>query len=229
MNDFSLRTLDSIQKSPSDYSNLPLSLGQGNSDFRSIFSAMLMGGNSQSAFNTGLSLDMMMVPIMFALLEKLLASEVNAQTMPQSQLMGMMNYPNQYDIGFGNNTMPYMGAQSVPRGLPLHGEISQGSHSGHVAIDYSTPTGTPIRSTMAGKVVHAGWNTEGYGNLVIVENGPYKTYYAHLSEIPVSVGQIVQSGIVIGLSGNTGNSTGPHLHYEVRLNGRKVDPRPYTI
>ena len=76
-------------------------------------------------------------------------------------------------------------------------------------------------------MVYAGWNNQGYGNLVIVENGPYKTYYAHLSEIPVQVGQTVQAGQVIAYSGNTGNSTGPHLHYEVRVNGQRVDPSPY--
>jgi murein DD-endopeptidase MepM/ murein hydrolase activator NlpD len=77
--------------------------------------------------------------------------------------------------------------------------------------------------------VHAGWNNQGYGNLVIVENASYRTYYAHLSSIPVSVGDLVTAGTSIGLSGNTGNSTGPHLHYEIRKNNLPTDPTSVTL
>jgi murein DD-endopeptidase MepM/ murein hydrolase activator NlpD len=115
-------------------------------------------------------------------------------------------------------------AVQAPTGLPTTGPISQGYHTGHSAIDVAVPVGTPIHSTMPGKVAYAGWNTEGYGNLVIVENGAYRTYYAHLQSIPVTVGQTVAAGEVVGLSGNTGHSTGPHLHYEVRVDGRQVPP-----
>ena len=115
-------------------------------------------------------------------------------------------------------------APSAPSGLPVSSPISQNVHPGHIAIDLAAPVGTPVQATMSGKVIYAGWNNEGYGNLVIVENGPYRTYYAHLSNIPVAVGQSIQAGNVLGLTGNTGNSTGPHLHYEVRLNGQQVDP-----
>jgi len=115
-------------------------------------------------------------------------------------------------------------AASVPRGLPAEGPISQDFHEGHKALDIATPVGTPIQATMDGQVVYSGWNNEGYGNLVIVENGPYKTYFAHLDSIPVQNGQTVRAGEVVGLSGSTGNSTGPHLHYEVRLNGEQVLP-----
>jgi murein DD-endopeptidase MepM/ murein hydrolase activator NlpD len=128
----------------------------------------------------------------------------------------------------GAPAQPAQSAQSagpsVPDGLPVAGRISQSFHPGHRAIDIAVPVGTPVRSTMGGRVVRAGWNTEGYGNLVIVENGSYRTYYAHLDSIPVAVGQAVSAGDVIGLSGNTGNSTGPHVHYEVRVNGAAVEP-----
>ncbi len=117
----------------------------------------------------------------------------------------------------------------TPHGLPLQGRLTQGAHPGHTALDLAVPQGTPVQSTMDGRVVFAGWNAQGYGNLVIVENGPYRTYYAHLSQIPVAPGQQVQAGQVVGLSGNTGNSTGPHLHYEVRLNGRPIDPTSFTL
>ena len=113
---------------------------------------------------------------------------------------------------------------SMPQGTPLNGVLTQTSHEGHVALDFGVPVGTNVKTTMAGKITYAGWNNEGYGNLVIVENGPYKTYYAHLSEIPVKVGQTVKEGDRIGLSGNTGNSTGPHLHYEIRKNGISINP-----
>jgi murein DD-endopeptidase MepM/ murein hydrolase activator NlpD len=98
-----------------------------------------------------------------------------------------------------------------------------------VALDFGIPVGTDVQATMDGKVVYAGWNTEGYGNLVIVENGPYRTFFAHLSQIPVNVGDQIRKGDVVGLSGNTGNSTGPHVHYEVRLNGAAIDPTGFTL
>jgi murein DD-endopeptidase MepM/ murein hydrolase activator NlpD len=116
------------------------------------------------------------------------------------------------------------GGQAVPQGWPVAGRISQGARAGHQAVDIAVPVGTPVRATLDGRVVHAGWNTEGYGNLVIVENGAYRTYYAHLDSIPVTIGQTVKAGEVVGLSGNTGNSTGPHLHYEVRYNGQALAP-----
>jgi murein DD-endopeptidase MepM/ murein hydrolase activator NlpD len=98
-----------------------------------------------------------------------------------------------------------------------------------MAFDIAVPVGTPIKTTMDGTVIHAGWNDQGYGNLVIVENGPYRTYYAHLSSIPVSVGDQVSAGSIIGLSGNTGHSTGPHLHYEIRKNKVPIDPTSVTL
>ena len=107
---------------------------------------------------------------------------------------------------------------------PVQGRLTQEFHAHHRGIDIAVPVGTPVKTTISGRVVYAGWNNQGYGNLVIVENGPWRTYYAHLSEIPVQVGQWVEAGEVIGLSGNTGNSTGPHLHYEVRQQGVPIHP-----
>ncbi len=104
------------------------------------------------------------------------------------------------------------------------GYISQDYHAGHNGMDFAVVEGTPVRATMSGNVVFSGWNDQGYGNLVIVENGARRSYYAHLSELPVEQGEWVRQGDVIGLSGNTGNSTGPHLHYEVRINGQNIDP-----
>jgi len=116
-------------------------------------------------------------------------------------------------------------ASQVTGKMPVEGRLTQDFHDAHRGLDFGVPVGTPVRTTLSGRVVYAGWNNEGYGNLVIVENGPWRTYYAHLSQIPVRVGQWVAAGEVIGLSGNTGNSTGPHVHYEVRRNGVAVHPR----
>jgi murein DD-endopeptidase MepM/ murein hydrolase activator NlpD len=103
--------------------------------------------------------------------------------------------------------------------------LTQDVHIGHVAIDLATPIGTQVHSMMSGRVKTAGAVKNGYGNLVIVEAGRYKCYTAHLSEIGVEVGQIVQAGQYLGKTGNSGNSTGPHIHIEVRRNDRPIDFR----
>ena len=167
-----------------------------------------------------------MAPLMFSLLEQLLSQQISAQNQDVQQIQGSSQ--NASLPGVRLPGVVYGTSGPVPHGFPVQGRLTQGSHPGHVALDLAVPTGTPVKSTMDGEVVHAGWNNEGYGNLVIVENGGYRTYYAHLSEIPVSVGQRVAAGTVIGLSGSTGNSTGPHVHYEVRLDGQQLDPTPFT-
>jgi murein DD-endopeptidase MepM/ murein hydrolase activator NlpD len=96
-------------------------------------------------------------------------------------------------------------------------------------LDFGIAEGTPIKTTMDGQVISAGWSNQGYGNLVIVESGANQTYYAHLSSIPVAIGDKVSAGSVIGLSGNTGRSTGPHLHYEIRKNNIPIDPTSVTL
>ncbi len=124
---------------------------------------------------------------------------------------------------------PSAASNPTPTTLPVAGRLTQDFHLGHGGIDLAVPTGTPVHATMSGKVVHAGWNEEGYGYLVIVENGPMQTYYAHLKEMPaVQVGDAVTARQVLGLSGSTGNSTGPHVHYEVRVDSKPVSPREYS-
>lgn len=96
----------------------------------------------------------------------------------------------------------------------------------HPGFDLAAPTGTPVGAAAGGKVVHAG-PAGTYGNLVTVrhENG-YETRYAHLSAVAVKVGDAVQPGQQIGAVGSTGYSTGPHLHFEVRHEGKSIDPAP---
>ena len=95
----------------------------------------------------------------------------------------------------------------------------------HLGIDLAAAEGTPVFASAAGTVVYSGWNDTGYGNLVAIDhNNGDKTIYAHLSQLMVSCGQNVDSGQMIALSGNTGKSTGGHLHYEIRRNGQYLNP-----
>jgi len=94
----------------------------------------------------------------------------------------------------------------------------------HSGIDFRGRTGTPIQATGAGKVVRAGW-AGGYGRLVEINHGNgWTTRYAHMSRIDVKIGETVSTGDLIGAIGSTGRSTGPHLHYEIRKNGKATDP-----
>ena len=97
----------------------------------------------------------------------------------------------------------------------------------HTGIDIAAPGGTPIVASKGGEVIYAGW-LGGYGNLVVVDHGDsVVTLYAHQSRIGVVEGQPVDQGQVVGFVGTTGNSTGNHLHFEVRVDTHPEDPRKY--
>jgi len=131
-------------------------------------------------------------------------------------------------IAFGPDgtplTLPYGGDSCAPAGLPVDGILTQRFHYYHSGIDLGVPLGTPIHATHSARVIFAGWSEFGYGNLVILQNGPYITYYAHQTSFNVAVDDLVGKGTIIGWSGSTGNSTGPHVHYETRINDVPVDP-----
>jgi murein DD-endopeptidase MepM/ murein hydrolase activator NlpD len=129
----------------------------------------------------------------------------------------------------------------VPLRLPITGEIEITSPFGvrvdpfqhvaamHTGIDFRGEYGEPIHATAAGTVTNAGWSG-GYGKMVEVDHGNgLATRYGHLSEIDVKVGQTIRIGQVVGRLGSTGRSTGPHLHYETRVDGEAVNPEKFLI
>ncbi|MFN8377949.1 MAG: peptidoglycan DD-metalloendopeptidase family protein [Anaerolineae bacterium] len=120
--------------------------------------------------------------------------------------------------GSGNWTNPMGGPYTWSRGFT----------SWHSGVDLAAPPGTPVKAALGGSVIFAGWNSYGYGYLIVLAHGPYTTLYGHLSEIYVSCGQYVGAGQVIGGVGSTGDSSGPHLHFEIRSNDVPQDPT-YTM
>lgn len=97
-------------------------------------------------------------------------------------------------------------------------------------IDYGVPTGTPIKAAASGVVKQAGHDTTGYGVHVRIDHGGgYLSLYGHLDTTCVRVGQHVNAGDIVGISDSTGNSTGPHLHFELRKGGAPVDPEPLLM
>ncbi|MZD08853.1 peptidoglycan DD-metalloendopeptidase family protein [Streptomyces sp. SID5785] len=115
-------------------------------------------------------------------------------------------------------------------GTPYHQNGSMWSSGYHTGTDFVVPTGTPIKAVAAGTVVSAG-DGGAYGNQVVIQHADgHYSQYAHLSSLGVSAGQAVSAGTQIGLSGATGNVTGPHLHFEIRTTpdyGSDIDPVAY--
>ena len=98
----------------------------------------------------------------------------------------------------------------------------------HTGMDMAVPTGTPIRAALSGTVTVSKYNAGGYGYYIMIDHGSgLATLYGHCSRLLVRAGQTVEAGDIIALSGSTGRSTGPHLHFEVRIHGERTDPRKY--
>ena len=127
----------------------------------------------------------------------------------------------------------------IPLRYPLSGEVSMSSPFGyrpdpflgrpalHPGVDLVQSYGSEIKATALGRVIHAG-PMGGYGNAVDIDHGNgIVTRYGHMAEVLASEGQTVKAGDVIGRVGSTGRSTGPHLHYEVRVDGEPVDPERF--
>ncbi len=130
---------------------------------------------------------------------------------------GTFGGPTPLIVGTGTFVRPVSG-----------GRLSQEYWYAHQAIDLAIVEGSAIFSSDTGTVTYAAWSPYCYGNLIVVNHGNgFETFYAHLSGINVVPGQIVYQGNIIGYSGNTGCSSGPHLHFEIRINGNRDDPTWY--
>src|SRR3954447_9627746 len=126
------------------------------------------------------------------------------------------------------STIPIQQAVNFTSGFGVRSDPFKGRAAMHPGVDLAGPVGTPIYATADGTVDRAEWNSGGYGNLVEIDHGHgIQTRYGHLTRYIVSAGQHVKRGELIAYMGSTGRSTGSHLHYEVRLDGRPVNPVPF--
>ena len=135
--------------------------------------------------------------------------------------------------GGGATWVQGTGQLSAPVNAPITSNFGwrihpiYGTRRLHAGTDFGVDEGTPVHAADGGVVVEAGW-VSGYGYTVIIDHGNgMSTLYAHNSDVAVSPGQTVSKGQVVSYSGNTGGSTGPHLHFEVRINGEPTDPMGY--
>lgn len=140
-------------------------------------------------------------------------------------------------VSFSSNpTHSFRPAGALPFLLPTTGRLTgafgwrtdpmHGATRFHAGVDLASQAGSPIRATQNGSVASAGWSGN-YGYLVVLDHGNgVETRYAHMSAISVEAGRSVQQGDIIGLVGSSGRSTGPHVHYEVRIDGRATNPLP---
>jgi murein DD-endopeptidase MepM/ murein hydrolase activator NlpD len=136
------------------------------------------------------------------------------QALPQAAVSA--NAPGNAQIGKGKFVWP------------TSGYVSQGYRALHRALDIAGSYNQPVKAADGGFVAIAGWSNVGYGNYIVIDHGNgFRTLYGHLNKINVKPGQSVDQGTLIGLEGSTGNSTGPHLHFEIILNG--VQQNPYNI
>ena len=122
---------------------------------------------------------------------------------------------------------PVIGEVEFTSGFGVRSDPFLGRPAMHTGLDFRASSGDPVRATANGKVASSGW-AGGYGRMVEIDHGNgLSTRYGHLSEINVKVGDTVKIGQVIGAVGSTGRSTGPHLHYETRIDGEAVDPQKF--
>jgi murein DD-endopeptidase MepM/ murein hydrolase activator NlpD len=122
---------------------------------------------------------------------------------------------------------PVIGEVEFTSGFGVRSDPFLGRPAMHTGLDFRAATGDPVRATANGKIVSSGW-AGGYGRMVEIDHGNgLSTRYGHLSEINVKVGDTIRIGQVIGTVGSTGRSTGPHLHYETRIDGEAVDPQKF--
>ncbi len=148
------------------------------------------------------------------------------QLLAESQaLAGVINGSSGSGQGTGSLIYPVNGPITSPFGWRIHPIL--GYRKFHTGVDFGVGYGTPIRAADSGTVIYATW-MGGYGNVIIIDHGNgLSTLYAHQSGLAVGTGARVTRGQTVGYVGSTGFSTGPHLHFEVRVNGNPVDPMGY--
>lgn len=147
-----------------------------------------------------------------------------------NQPSGIVGSPGEFQIPLSKEDLE---KQVIPFGRPLYGWISRVYTSDektgekHFGFDFAVKNGTSVTTTASGVVTFAGWD-DNLGNLVVIDHGNgYETIYGHNEKLLVEEGDVVLKGDMISLSGNTGRSTAPHLHYEIRRNGVAIDPAPF--
>ncbi len=147
--------------------------------------------------------------------------EILTEAVPRQVEVGTLENAEDVKAAVGSFDYPIHGSAYYSSGF---GSRDYGSGR-HFGIDIACPSGTPVYASDGGTVVYAGWNNGGYGNWVVIDHGnSFKTIYAHNSAVLVHPGQLVSKGQVLSLVGSTGDSTGDHLHFEIRLNDRPKDP-----
>ncbi len=140
-------------------------------------------------------------------------------------------FANLDEAELSDSAAPLIEDRAIPEGLPLRGFMTRGysddSTGGHPGVDIAAAIGTPVLATAGGRVAFAGYDST-YGLMVVIDHADsLSTVYGHNSELLVKTGDKVNSGMRIALSGNTGKSTAPHLHYEIRENGKPINPLRY--
>lgn len=187
----------------------------------------LLGGQGGPVGSSTASLDE--VRAAFKSLEQEMGKRQASLNELQDELKAQETAPGAFMLG-----MPGSSGITTPSLWPANGTVSSpfgfrwGGTDFHPGIDIANDMGTPIVATADGTVVTAGWNSGGYGNMVDIDHGNgIMTRYGHAMQVVVVPGQHVRRGQIIAYMGSTGYSTGPHVHYEVRINGSPVNPAGY--
>jgi murein DD-endopeptidase MepM/ murein hydrolase activator NlpD len=149
---------------------------------------------------------------------EILIEEIDIEAVPKIMERGTKIPPTYIKPIYGGRISSYFGYRNAP---------TAGATTYHRGVDWAVATGTSVMASSGGTVTQAGWSGS-YGYMILITHpGGTQTRYAHLSKIFVSVGQTVSQGEVIGKTGNTGRSTGPHLHFEILIGGSPVNPLNY--
>lgn len=168
-------------------------------------------------------------------LEKALNAEIKESKEIEAEIKAIMAASNNSNLAYSGKRYNIVKNSEAGRTIRVTSQFGNRYHPVlhvyklHTGIDLGVPSGTPIHAMADGEVIIAKYSS-GYGNYIVINHGSgISTLYAHNSKLLVKVGDKIEGGQVISKSGNTGYSTGPHLHFEVRKNGSPIDPNPYLI